>query len=427
LSSRALNFSTTRVPPGRRAFRSFGTVLAIIAVLILIWGAALALLWGYSWLRLGADDLPALQDELAVLGPAGASAPADATTIVVAMTGPVDPTVPRPPELIGPVVLLQFGGPRDDPAVLSLPADLPVMVDGEDDLPLAEAQRAGGMDLLLRAVADYSEVRIDHAVSLSIDALPELVDAAAPVEICGAGGCAQPTGAEVRRSLEAADDEELVTLVADVVRGLGQRIDGPFAVTSPFATRRVIDAVSDEVLTDAGLRGLELLNVAGALARPVRLDADTIPLIISPETGTIVPLLEPAAVRFQHLRDGTVLRAAGETSGTEDLEEDMVRAAQVAVLNGAGIDGLAGQIQVELETAGFSVVGTGNAAAFDRRDTIINYVVDDPTIEIAAAQLAEALDGATLEPLARRPDFEGEAVDLLVTLGEDLADGQADG
>jgi hypothetical protein len=419
LPSRALNFSTTRVPPGRRAFRMIGILLSIVATLVLIWAAVLALLWGYSWLRLGPDELPVLQDELTVLGPDGPTAPQDATTVVVAMTGPVDPTVPRPPDLIGPVVMLQWGGPREEPAVLSLPGDLPVVVDGRDDVPIAEAQRAGGLDLVVQSVADYSGVRIDHAVSLSIDALPMLVDAAAPVEICGADGCSQPTGDELRRSLEAAGDEERVELVSDTARGLGRRIDGRFAVTSPLATRRVIDTVSAEVLTDAGLRGLTLLDVAGELATPVDLDRDTIPLVVSPETGTIVPLAEPAAVRFQHLKEGSTLRVTSETGGTADLEADMVRAAEVAVLNGAGVDGLAAQVQVALETAGFSVIGTGNAASFDLTDTVINYVVDDPTMEIAAVQLSEALGGATLEPLEQRPRFENEAVDLLVTIGQD--------
>jgi hypothetical protein len=418
LSSRALRISN-RAPPGRRALHHLGILFGIVAVLALVWGAGLALLWGYAWVQLGADDLPALQDESTVLGPEGATAPDEATTILVAMTGPVDPTVPRPPGLIGPVVLLQVGGPREQPAVLSLPPDLPVTIDGEPDLPIAGAQRAGGMDLLVRAVADYSGVRIDHAVSLSVDALPELVDAAAPVEICGPDGCAVRTGDALRRSLREATDEELVDLVAGAARGLGQRVDARFVVTSPFATRRVIDAAADEVVTDVGLRGLGLLEVADALARAVRLDADTIPLVISPETGTIVPLAEPAAVRFQRLKDGSTLRAPAETAGTDDLEADTMQGADVAILNGAGIDGLAGQVQVQLETSGFSVVGTGNAASFDRSDTVVNYVVDDPTIEIAAAQLAESLDGATLEPLAKRPDFEGEAVDLLVTLGAD--------
>jgi hypothetical protein len=417
--SREISFSTNRVPPGRRAFRGIGIVLALLASAVLIWAAGLALLWGYSWMQLGADEVPALQDELSVLRPSGASAPSDATTTVVVLTGPVDPTVPRPPELIGPVVLLQVGAGRDEPAVLSLPGNLPVTVDGQDDLPLAEAQRLGGLDLVVRAVADYSEVRIDHAVSLSIDALPMVVDAAAPVQVCGEGGCSEPTGDEIRRSLEAADDEELVQLVSEIARGVGERVDGRFAVTSPFATRRVIAAVSDEVITDVGLRGLRLLELMQVMSTPVGLDTDTIPLIVSPETGTIVTLPEPTAVRLQHLRNGTPLRAADEDGGTEDLEADMVRAAAVAVLNGTGIDGLAGRTQVELETAGFAVVGTGNAGSSDRAETVINYDATDPTMEIAAVQLSEALSGASLEPLAERPEFEGDAVDLLVTVGED--------
>lgn len=422
MSSRALSFSSTRPPRGRRAFRVTAIVLAILASLVLLWAGVLAILWGYAWLKLGPDDVPALEDELSALGPAGAGAPADTTTFLVSMTESVDPTVLRPSELIGPVVLLQTGGPREDPAVLSLPEELPVTVDGLGESTLAEVQLEGGTDLLLTTVTDYSELRIDHVVSLSIDALPELVDAVEPLEVCDATGCSPRSGDELRASLRAADDEQLVGLVGEVAQALGERVDGWFAVSSPLAARRAIDVIAAEVFTDVGLRGTGVLEVAGALSTPVQLDADTLPLVVNPESGAIVPLAEPAMVRFQHLRDGTPLLAPGESGGTEQLEADMVSAVEVAVLNGAGIDGLAGRVEVQLESAGFDVVGTGNASTFDRTDTVVNYVADEPTIEFAAVHLAEALGDADLEPLQQRPEFEGEPVDLLVTVGEDRDD-----
>lgn len=419
MSSRALSFSSARVPPGRRALRVLAIVLAVVLALALIWAAALAAVWGYAWLRLGPDDIPALQDERPVLGPAGASAPADATTLVVALTGPVDPTVLRPPELVGPVALVQVGGGRAEPAVLSLPGELMVTIDGLGEVSLAEVQREGGTDLLVRALADYSAVRIDHAVSLSIDALPELVDALGPLEVCGSAGCSSTTGEQLRQALATADDASLVRLVGDVSRALGRRIDARFVARSPLLARQVVEIVGAEVSTDVALRGTRLLEIAGALATPVRLDTDTVPLVVNPESGSIVPLSEPAMVRFQHLRDGTSLRVGAEDVGTEALEAEMIASAKVAVLNGAGIDGLAGRVRIELETAGFNVVGTGNARSFDRTDTVINYLADEPAIDFAAQRLSEALGGAALEPFGRRPEFEGEEVDLLVTVGAD--------
>lgn len=420
MSSRELRFSTTRTPPGRRAARSVGIVIAIIAVLLLLWGGVVSVLWGYAWLRLGPDEVPALDADDEALGIGGAAGPAGATTVLVSLTGPVDPTVPRPPDLAGPVMLVQYGGERDEPAVLALPGELPVSVAGTGEQPLNDVQSQGGTDLLVRSLTDYTGVRIDHAVSLSIDALPDLVDATAPLEVCGVAGCVVRTGDEVRSAVAAATDEELIPLVAEVTQALGERIDGWFAVTSPLASRKVVETIDSEVLTDVGLRGTALLEVADALAATGPLDIGAVPLVVNPATGQIVALSEPAAVRFQHLRDGSPLRAAGDEGGTQELAEAMVSAVDVAVLNGAGVDGLAGQVQAQLEATGFRVVGTGNAASFGRSETVINYVADDDEVAFAAAELAEILGDVSLEPLQQTPEFEGEDVDLLVTVGEDL-------
>jgi hypothetical protein len=69
-------------------------------------------LWIHAWLQLGPDDIPALTDEEeAALGAGGATAPDDATTVLVVLTEDRDPTVPREPGLVGSPVLVQTGGP----------------------------------------------------------------------------------------------------------------------------------------------------------------------------------------------------------------------------------------------------------------------------------------------------------------------------
>jgi hypothetical protein len=71
------------------------------------------------------------------------------------------------------VALVQTGGPRgEDVAVLLLPAQLPVSVDGDAPTPLAQVHAEGGSDLLLRTVVDYTEIDVDHVVTGSVDALP---------------------------------------------------------------------------------------------------------------------------------------------------------------------------------------------------------------------------------------------------------------
>ena len=132
-----------------------------------------------------------------------------------------------------------------------------------------------------------------------------------------------------------------------------------------------------------------------------------------------MPIHEPVQVRLDHLRNGTPL--TGEGGRTEDLEAELLSGIEVAVLNGAGVDGLASRVQVELESAGFAVVGTGNAPSFDRQRTLVTYREDEEAAAFAAVRLSEALGGVELDPIAQRPTFEGAEVDVLVIAGEDLS------
>ncbi|MCC5947655.1 MAG: LCP family protein [Nitriliruptoraceae bacterium] len=419
MPARELSFSSTRVPPGRKALRIAGVAAAVVATFLGIWLAVVAVLWGYTFLRLGPEEVPALSEEVTALGPSDTRAPQDATTVLVTMTGPVDPTVPRESPLEGPVALVQVGGPREEPAVLLLPAELPVTIEGLGELTLAEVQLEGGLDLVTRAVAEYSAVRIDHVASLSVDALPELADVLAPLEVCGSTGCRQVDGADVRAQLDAAEDPDLVRITAEVLQAVARRVDGRFAATSPLQARRVVDVIGAEIATDVSLRGTSLLAMADVFAPPVRIDRDTLPLIVNPESGAILPLEEPAMVRFQALQDGTPLLGPGGIT-VEDVEQGFKDEVRLAVLNGAGIDGLAGEVEVRLQAEGFQVLGTGNAPSFDRERTVVNYVAgEDDAVDYVAALVAEALDGAALEPLDTALEFEGEPVDLLITIGTD--------
>ena len=411
-------FTPTRSERGRpwRVVRIVGLVLLAVAV---GWAAILAGLWAYAWMRLGADQIPVFDDEVAALGVGGASAPAGATTVLVALTGPVDPTIPRPSELVAPLVMVQFGGPRSDPAALVLAQELEVSVDGAGTMSLGEVQLEGGPDLLVRSVVDYTGVRVDHVVSASVDALPRMVAALDGVEVCGADGCRQTTPEQLRVAMTQSDDREVVGLISDTLRAIAGHLDVSWVARSPVAAKRMIDAVSEEVSTDVSLRGLPLLGLADVLdAWSGSIDVDAVPLVVNPANDRVVPLEEPAAIRFQHLREGTPF--SGED--TDDAVADLLAQVEVAVLNGAGVDGLASRVRSRLEAAGFTVVTTGNAPAFDRDASVIHYAQGDPDVEYVAVLLAEELDGASLEPLDVQPVVEGEPVDVLVTAAADIDD-----
>jgi anionic cell wall polymer biosynthesis LytR-Cps2A-Psr (LCP) family protein len=401
-------------------------LVAGVLLVVVLWALAIGALWVYAWFQLGGLDLRATDDDVVALGSVGAQAPEGATTVLVAMTGSRDPTIPGEPELVAPVALVQVGPTREAPAVLLLPTDLPVSVEGLGRVDLDEVHAEGGEDLLARAVIDYAEVRIDHVVSLTEDAFPQMVELLGDVELCTPTGCTPASTQQIRAAQRSDDAETYVRTMTDVLRGVGRSMDRASVIRSPLTAKRAIDIVSDEVRTDVSLRGRTLLHLAHGFAEISAVEHDEVPLLRNPRSGELVPLEEPAMVRFQRLRDGSSLAVEDEDEGLDDLVIDMV---DVAVLNGAGIDGLAGAIQVRLETAGFHVVGTGNAASFDRTTTVVAYGPEPETTEAAAVILAERLgDGVQLEPLDRAPTFEGEPVDVLVTVGSDLdPEGGSDG
>ncbi len=415
--SRSLALSSGPRGPGRAASRALTFVGAVGVALLLVWALVLLLLWGYAWFRLGGIDLRALDDETAPLGAAGAQAPADAVTVLVTLTESRDPTRPVEPDLVAPVALVQVGGTRDAAAVLLLPNELQVTVDGQGEQSLDEVHAEGGTDLLAQAVIDYTEVRIDHVVSMTVDAMPRLVDLVGTIEFCLPDGCREADSAAVAAGQRDPDPEVVVRTVAGAVRGAAQAFETRSAARSPLTAKRAIDVVAEEFITDVSLRGRELVRVAETLARSVPIAVDTVPVLRNPSTGALIPLDEAAMVRFQHLRDGTPFEAR---ELTDELSAVVAGGVRIAVLNGAGIDGLAGRVEARLIAEGLRSMGTGNAPTFDQATTVVTYTTGDARIETAAILVAELLDDARLEPVPDPLAFEGEEVDLIVTAGSDL-------
>jgi len=351
-----------------------------------------------------------------MLGASGARAPADSTTILLLLIEPLDPTVPRPSPLAAPPVILQFGGARELPAALVLPESIEVLVDGRGLMRLDEIQRELGADRLARAVIDYTEVRLDHVVALSTEALPGLIRLLGPVEVCGGWGCDEPTPDEVRAWQRDPDPAVVLNRSAAVLRALAAGLEPSLFIRSPLLGREVIGILAGQMVTDVDLSPRRLLELAPGLGVPIRLDIDGLPRVRNPSTGELVVLEESAMIRFQRLRDGLPFEAI-------DPAEDVARlktVTDVAVLNGAGVAGLASLYAAELRAAGFIVVGTGNDSRFDRERTVINYLRGDREAEPVAFLLAETLPSAEVQAVDGPLTLEGAPVAIVVIIGRDL-------
>lgn len=121
-------------------------------------------------------------------------------------------------------------------------------------------------------------------------------------------------------------------------------------------------------------------------------------------------------LRFQRLQEGLPFDDIDPVQDVERLRS----VTGIAVLNGAGVAGLAAQYEVELLGAGFIVEGTGNDVRFDRERTIITYLRDDKEAEPVAFLLAERFPTALVEAVDTPPLLDGEPVAIAVILGRDL-------
>jgi hypothetical protein len=385
-------------------------------ILALLWGALVGALWVAGSNQMKGVPLAALRDDVLMLGASGARAPAESTTVLLLMVDEFDPTVPRPSPLVGPPIILQFGGSRDVPAALVLPESVEVLVDGRGLMRFDEIQRELGSDRLARAVIDYTEVRLDHVVAVSTEALPRLVGLLGPLEVCGGWGCDEPTPDDVRAWQRDPDPAVVLARGAAVMRAVAGAIDTSLFVRTPFLGRDVVAVLAGQVVTDADLNIRRLVELAPGASVPVRLDVDRLPMVRNPTTGELIVLEESAMIRFQRLRDGLAFEAIDPMDDVERLRT----VTDVAVLNGAGVAGLAALYEAELRSAGFMVVGTGNDVRFDRERTVINYLRGDREAEPVAFLLAERLPTAQIQAVEGPLLFEGDPVAIIVLLGRDL-------
>jgi len=398
-----------------RFLRAGLRVVVVLVVLALLWGAALGTLWLYGASRLEPAPFAALRDDVLLLGAAGARAPDDATTLLLVPVEAIDPTVPRPPALAAPPVLLQVVPGRDEPSALILEPSVEVVVDGRGAMTLEAVQRELGADRLARAVIDYTEVRLDHVVVVSTELLPGLVRELGPLEVCGGDGCSVPTPDDVRAWQRDPDPAEVLRRGADVLRALAGSIDARDLATAPLTARRAVDVLAGQLVTDADLGPGGVLALLPALSEARRLDVDTMPLVRNPTTGELVVLAESALLRFSRLQEGLPLAGIDPS---EDLER-LRSVVDVAVLNGAGVVGLAALAEADLTAAGFEVAGTGNDVRFDRQETVISYRAGDAEAEPVAFLLVEQLPGARVEAVDRELELDGRPVSIVVVLGQD--------
>lgn len=382
----------------RRRWRSWARIgVVVLLVVVLLALLAVAGVWIYAWLRIGADPVSGL-------------ARADdgvANTLVVATDGAGTTGM----------AIVQTGDGRPAPAVLLLPGNLLVEVQGEGTRPLADFHAEGGVPVLVDAVQDYTEIPLHHYVLVDVEGvarLAETLDGVALCEVPGDEGCRRIDSAAVAERLAASgtptdDDPERARRIHAVVRNGLHDATRPSLLWNPFQVKRLVDGYVAAVETDRELGPVGLRNLAQDLAAlpPGALEVRVVPGVR--EEGAVRAAIEPAEALFQAFREVEPLPATGIEAPVELTPADVT----VRVLNGVGTAGLAAEMATFLEDKGFVIESTDNAVPFARdAATRIRHAAD-------AADLAELVAGFIPEATTIEAGRVPEGVDVVVIVGAD--------
>lgn len=379
---------------------------------------------------------------------------------------------PRGPAVTEAVYLLQDNPNRPGKVAITFPGDLAVDPPGVvGQTRFDRVQALGGPDLLLATVQQETGMPVDHYVEVDLAGVVPLVTAVGGVEVCldqlDLG--AEPTVADVAASpspdavptesaaatepaSEPGSEEPVVESGDDVATGC-QLLDGPAAagfLSSRSDAGLDVEAqrrrLAEQHLLVADL--MERLTRTSVLANPFRADAilDALPTAVASDVVVGLPgqvriageaaefdgsdLLvrvvptqrlpdqelqqvqpEQAQALFAAVRSGTDLASVGTTTTRQIGPEDV----SVVVVNGVGLEGLAGEVSAFLDQRDFVVGGALNPSDLDPRDdwdreqvvTVLRHVEGR---EDLVAILVDALGDLPLEvePVAQLPPMPRE-------------------
>lgn len=304
-----------------------------------------------------------------------------------------------------------------DVALLAFPRDLWVSrCDGTTGR--INVAISGGPTCMVETVRDLSGIDVNHFVRITFSGFVELVDAVGGVEICLEEAISDrdahidlPAGCQTLEGTDALgyvrvrkidNDLERIRRQQQFVQALAHEVASPATLLNPLRIYRLGDEAGGAVSLDERFGPVDMFRLArGAqgLAGGSSV-THTVPGTPTTRGGAAVLDPDPAAAEelFARFRDGRVFDEISAGVAPEEV--------RVTVLNGAGIDGLAGEVSELLEGRGYEVAEIGNT---EERDTTL---VQHPPGEQEAAELvASELPGDT------RIEESPEAAHVVVLLG----------
>lgn len=333
------------------------------------------------------------------------------------------------------MMVLHIDPSQGQAAILSIPRDLWVDVDGSKDR-INSAFAQGGPQLLLRTIQDDLGIQINHYAEVDFSGFQNIVDTVgglkvyvdAPARDAKSGldlptaGCVQLDGfqalAYVRsRSYESYEagrwvydptsDLGRIKRQQDFIRRMLKKALSS-GISNPLTLNRLIGIGVDNLTIDSTMSSRDMVD----LARRFRsLDPDAVDM----QTLPAMPFTTAGGADVLRLDSAEAQPMIDKINGRPPPVPVTMRPSdvQVRVLNGNGATGSASKAAAALQNAGFEVTGSGDADSFSYATTVIRYA---PAGRAKADLLKRFLSaGATL-----REDTTLGTADVALVLGADF-------
>lgn len=264
-------------------------------------------------------------------------------------------------------------------ALLAFPRDLFVTRCDGTRGRINAAVQLGGPGCLVDTITQLSGLQIAHHLEVNFLGFRDIVDAAGGVELCleapiqdrDSGldlnaGCQTLEGVDALgyvRVRKIDNDLERIKRQQRFVKALAGRMLSPAVLANPVRLASTATTVAESITADQRFGAIDLARSAWAMRGLAQgLDrAYTVPATDAVVGGASVLEVDDVAARllFEQFKDGSLLATQPRATEPQVLPSDV----SVAVLNGAGVEGLAGRVAQELRAKGFAVTQVGNQAS----------------------------------------------------------------
>jgi LCP family protein required for cell wall assembly len=272
---------------------------------------------------------------------------------------------------------------------------------------------AGGAPCLWKTLEQETGIRIQHFVEVDFAGFQSIVNDVGGVPVCLpfainnpqarlhlAAGKRVVNGAQalafvrLRENVGEGSDTQRIQRQQYFLAAVMQKLKSTNLLSQPSRIFNVVRDVAKSLTTDTGLDLTTMLRIADSMKSLSSSSVQLVTVPVVPYVGDPAAELsweQPQSDRmFRAIEADRDLPTSGKATGNGTAKSAVTATAEptvspakvsVQVLNGSGVNGIAGSAATALTAKGFTVTGTGPAANYSYASTTIQYS--------SAAQLPE--------------------------------------